>query len=507
MKQIYALLLFTFSIALSAQDGALDPSFANNGILVQPYFNDDAEIISMVLKDNHLYAAGFTHEDNEDMSIIKVDLNGDLDETFGEMGLLRFPLGSGFGRGTKLLEHPDGDLVCIGWDRYISKDQYVILKIDKDGNLDTNFAEAGIATGVWSNSSFAEEEMVDGLFLSDERLIVAGSSYNGQNRDFLVACFNADGTSCSDFGTDGYFTQTTTESSGSEYAYAIAADANDNLYVGGRVSISGEPNLYLIFKYDSGGNLDASFGDGGRIVFGTDDSETQSLRSMVIDNQGRLLVAGSTETNQTYFFLQRFDLNGNPDTGFGDNGSVIMTAVQDALINDVKVLSNDQIVAAGRTFGFATRLVTTRFNDDGVPDFIFGNNGTVTTLVESTFNGIRSIVTDDESAVYAGGYGYDGNEYKMVIAKYTNLDVSIADIPLSDENFKLSPNPAENSVYLELPLKADRIHIVNMLGQAFETVNYSSKQYNLNLESLTKGSYLIVAETSEGLMKSILVKE
>ena len=60
-----------------------------------------------------------------------------------------------------------------------------------------------------------------------------------------------------------------------------------------------------------------------------------------------------------------------------------------------------------------------RIGNDGVQDLTFGNNGWATTLIESTFKGIESIIVEEE-CIYASGFGYDGDNYKMTMAKYIN---------------------------------------------------------------------------------------
>src|SRR5688500_6692693 len=210
--------LFLFSLSFTfSQDGTLDESFGTNGTAQFTFFNANSEIFGLVKTADKLYGAGFTKPSTrEHFTIARFNLDGTLDEGYGENGLLIFELGTGFSRAETMVLQPDGKLVAGGWARYNNQDQYVIIRLNADGSIDNDFGTDGIVTGEWSTSTFAEDEIYDAAIMPDGRIIVVGRSYNGGNDDGILACFDSNGDPCANFGTNGFHTITFPDGTGWE---------------------------------------------------------------------------------------------------------------------------------------------------------------------------------------------------------------------------------------------------------------------------------------------------
>src|SRR5262249_58075931 len=77
--------------------------------------------------------------------------------------------------------------------------------------------------------------------------------------------------------------------------------------------------------YRSDGALDTSFGTAGKVMTHIGTYGTTSARGVVIQEDGKIVVGGSTQTSigATYdAVLVRYNLNGTVDTNFGQGGIV-----------------------------------------------------------------------------------------------------------------------------------------------------------------------------------------
>lgn len=502
------LVLLTAGFSCFAQDGTLDATFGNNGVTLLETITPNAEIYDLAKDDNGLMGAGFSTVDGlQYFSVVRLNLDGSLNTSFAENGLLTVSPGTGAGRATSLLQLPDGKYLAAGWARFINKDQYLIVRFMEDGTLDETFGEAGIATGSFSGSSFAEDEIEDMALLSDGKIVVAGRSYNGQNDDAFVACFNPDGSLFTNFGSsEGFSIIEFGQSPPSESATALVVDDADNIIIGGRVATDFfEEDAFFLTKVSSTGVVDNSFGTNGQVIYALAPNIIAGLQALAIDTEGRIITGGgafNTDLLDNEFFLTRFFPNGTQDNSFGNNGEVIIPRIDNESISDLKALDSGDIIAAGSTGGFPSQFAIVRLAENGAQDLTFGNNGWATTQITSSFNSIRGIAIDD-ACIYAGGTSFDGDDWKMSLAKYTNQGTatSTQEASLINHKIRIYPNPVAEAFNLELALDHTavvQINLVNLQGQSLNTLlqqqTLAAGNYSLPFNfpnALASGTYLI----------------
>src|SRR6185436_17779098 len=94
---------------------------------------------------------------------------------------------------------------------------------------------------------------------SDGRIVVAGVSGTGSNRNFSIARYNIDGVLDRTFGAGG--TVMTDFSDGGDVAWTLVIQPD------GRILVAGEGNGdFALARYDSHGALDIAFGVGGKVT-------------------------------------------------------------------------------------------------------------------------------------------------------------------------------------------------------------------------------------------------
>ena len=155
---------------------------------------------------------------------------------------------------------------------------------------------------------------------------------------------------------------------------------------------------FAIARYTADGNLDPTFGNGGKVEtnFGSVDEggfvrdSEDDARAVAIQRNGKIVVAGASDVSGRYgekfccvrdFALVRYNPDGSLDQSFGTGGKLLTAFELDSLYvnsyaEDVGIDPNGRIVAAG---GGGSFFELARYNPRGELDGSFGNGGKVTT--------------------------------------------------------------------------------------------------------------------------------
>src|SRR5215831_5905580 len=116
------------------------------------------------------------------------------------------------------------------------------------------------------------------------------------------------------------------------------------------------------------GELDTTFGNKGIVI--TDDGLLDSANAIAIQTDGKILVAGaSIGTLGSDFALVRYDTHGQLDPSFGVGGKVITDFGGDEVANSVAIQADGRIVVVGtRTRAGSSDFAMARYNADGSLD-------------------------------------------------------------------------------------------------------------------------------------------
>jgi uncharacterized delta-60 repeat protein len=81
---------------------------------------------------------------------------------------------------------------------------------------------------------------------------------------------------------------------------------------------AGDDDL-AVARFTPGGSLDTSFAGTGTTTFGPDD-RNDSAREVLVQPDGKILLAGDSGSSETRMAVTRLNRNGTLDTAFGDRG-------------------------------------------------------------------------------------------------------------------------------------------------------------------------------------------
>ncbi len=266
----------------------------------------------------------------------------------------------------------DGKIVVAGGSSDEVYGYFSLARYSNAGSLDPSFAGGGtVATSFNRPYSGANAVAIQ----SDGKIIAAGyaSDSYGDLSGFALVRYNTDGTRDTTFDGDGKVT-TQIGSSSSAYAVAIQPD--------GKIVVAGETHMvyddFAVVRYLPDGSLDPGFGNGGIAV--TDITRTDRGRSIAIQTDGKIVVAGHTyDGSRDYFAVVRYNSDGSLDTWFDQDGKVTTSILgQFDQANSVVLQRDGKIVVAGTSlYDFAV----VRYNPDGSLDTSFDGDGKVTTPI------------------------------------------------------------------------------------------------------------------------------
>ena len=222
--------------------------------------------------------------------------------------------------------------------------------------------------------------------------ILAGGIASGNADDFAIARYNSDGSLDLSFGSGGKVK--TDLSDDEDDAFDMALQPDGKIILVGDVFDGSRDQDFAIVRYTSNGSLDSSFGIGGTVITDFSGNVDRAV-AVALQSDGKIVVAGSTFFSFVTagdFGLARYDLNGQLDPSFGTGGKIItdFLGVSDGA-EAVAIQSDGKIVAGGFAFlpisGGDADFALARYLGDG-PGFDVcirdDSNGTFLRLNSST---------------------------------------------------------------------------------------------------------------------------
>jgi uncharacterized delta-60 repeat protein len=187
--------------------GALNFSVAN---AVAAYPNagtaNDGKVVAAGYAETSLKRSGGVTQPNEDFAVVRYNLDGSLDKSFGG-GMVTTDLGTLRDEAWAVLVQPDGKVVAAGWN---GNYDIALVRYNPDGSLDTSFGgSTGKGKVLTSISNGSSDQAFAMSLQADGKLVVAGvtSPRNTRNEDLVLVRYNSDGSLDGTFGTGGKVTQ------------------------------------------------------------------------------------------------------------------------------------------------------------------------------------------------------------------------------------------------------------------------------------------------------------
>lgn len=371
--------------------GVLDPAFGTAGRSSHSLGTVDQVWGSAVAPDEStlLVMSKSDGANNGDLHLIRIGPSGSLDSTFnGGLGYLRLPLKAvaGTTRGVAAVTILANGQILVGGSG--SADNGIAAaRVNANGTLDTPFGGGdGVATmdpGGFANTSLAYRI----LALRSGKFALIGFG-NTPTAIALVARYNADGTPDMTFGGgDAYYELDLSGTTGQSFITGQELADGRLLIGGGSVNNTG---AFTLLRLTADGTLDTSFGTAGiwRPNYGTggfwDDME--------IEASGTILLHGtSIPSFSTRIARLAADGSGLVTTLAG-TGLITTTPVVGSQSGHSIGLDDDgSIMVGGSTATSNGDSVVRRYYADGTLDTSFGTAGTGTYVVATGADEVTSV--------------------------------------------------------------------------------------------------------------------
>jgi uncharacterized delta-60 repeat protein len=405
-----------FAVVRYTSGGSLDTSFDTDGILTTDIGGDDdiANAISMAETGDILVAGTSYDGDNDDFAVVRYTSGGTLDSTFDTDGIVT----TGFrtsSSASSITIDGDGNILVAGTSY---NGDFAVVRYTSNGTLDPNFGRRGKIT-----TSIGEDARANAIAIYDGLTHVAGTSYNGSDDDFAVARYTNRGTLDSTFGTYGILT--TAIGGDDDRAYAIAIDSAGNILVAG-YSYNGDNDDFAVVRYDKDGNLDTSFGNGGKIITAVGDNNEEA-KAIAIDSAGKILIAGHSynfDTDISSFAVLRYNDDGSLDTTFDTDG-ILTTDIggsEEGRANAIALDSAGNILVAGNSWnGSNDDFTVVRYTSSGTLDSTFDTDGILTTDIGGDDDIAYSIAIDSAGNILVAGTAVNNEDYDtFAVVRYTS---------------------------------------------------------------------------------------
>ncbi|HEX5154604.1 MAG TPA: T9SS type A sorting domain-containing protein [Parafilimonas sp.] len=253
-------------------------------------------------------------------------------------------------------------------------------------------------------------------------------------------------------------------------------------------------SIFLIFSqakiFAQPGSLDLTFGDGGKVITKSPNHEMATGQSIVLQPDGKILMAGSSTDNNmndpsSDFMLVRYLADGQLDSSFGING-IIITDFRNT--NDqcfAAVLQpNGKIILAGFSFSGITGndFALVRYKKNGTLDSSFGVGGKVVSEIGVGASGdyIRSMVLQPDGKILVAGTSINSgvNSY-IAVARY-NIDGTL-DATFGDWGKVFTDwgsNYSERGFAIALDSIDNKFYVGGYTGAVVENYDLAIAKYN-----------------------------
>src|SRR5712691_10142284 len=344
--------------------GSLDTSFDTDGIVTTPFGTsaDEARAVA-VQSDGKIVVAGrATIGSNFDFALARYNTNGTLDTSFGTGGKVTTAISSSHDEIYALAIQPDGAIVAAGRAKTNSYYDFALARYTASGVLDTSFDTDGkLTTAIGTRS----DEAYGVALQADGKIVAAGRAYMS-GYDFAAVRYNSDGSLDTSFDTDGKVTTKFVTSV--DEAYAVAIQADSKIVLAGRVQ-NGSYYDVALARYNTNGSLDTSFDTDGKVTTSIS-TTTDEAYAVAVQSDAKIVVAGRTTVGSTFdFALARYTTSGGLDSRFGTGGMVSAgSGTSTDEVYAIAIQPDAKIVVAGRaTIGSNYVFAVARYQGRNAP--------------------------------------------------------------------------------------------------------------------------------------------
>ena len=447
MRKLYISFFAALAINVSSNAqalGILDPTFGNGGTSIlsptSPASFDNAQDLVVQADGKTVFCGTSGNFTDFDITVVRLRLDGAIDPSFGDNGVFLYtnPLGSDFAYDIELLN--DGKFLITGATALsVTNTQFTLMRLTEDGILDDTFGNGGI----FSFDLDGGEDYSRQVLVTDDGYIMVGSCMVPNmmnNRIGLVKC-TLTGDLDSQFGSEGFMIHTFSND-GDVTPMGAALTSTGLIIMSG---YSNNPatfsDQFMIAQFTANGQPNTTFDTDGIFV----DAFAGRFYDVEIYNN-KFYVCGNTGGSSSNFIMRAYAFDGTAETLFGDNGEVLYAFSGGDVFFDMTFESTGDILACGTTGGFFSRdFYIAAFDNTGAPRLDWGTEAgyTITNLGDS-FDDAYGIQVAPNNKIIVAGFSSQANGNDFAVARYNN-DENLAPVNGCTQNNACNYNADANT--------------------------------------------------------------
>lgn len=170
------------------------------------------------------------------------------------------------------------------------------------------------------------------------------------------------------------------------------------------------------------GSLDLTFDSDGKVTTHAASKEAEA-QSMVLQKDGKIIVAGYRGAPENDIVLVRYNENGSLDKSFDTDG-IVTTAISGSNLRaySVALQKDGKILAAGSSsIGVTEVMILVRYNVNGSLDTSFNHSGILTSAIGAVFTEVYAIaIQKDGKIVMTGAVSNDAVDFNIAVIRFNS---------------------------------------------------------------------------------------
>ncbi|MBX7052626.1 MAG: T9SS type A sorting domain-containing protein [Flavobacteriales bacterium] len=357
---------YDFMMIRYLENGTLDSSFGESGKAFIDFDNLNNYGLAYALQaDGKIVVVGHSTTPNyESISIARINDDGTIDTSFGDNGIIYQTTGSYECYGNDVVIQPDGKILVAGKGIYPPQgEDFFLARYHADGSLDTSFDGDGKVENINDLSSGAQPVIT---LQNDGKILLSGMGGVAGQQHYCTMRFLDNGSLDNTFSDDGI--QLTLIPGDYNWPGNIVIQPDQKIVIAG-YSGPWQFEQFSIIRLDANGNLDSDFASAGIFTHSINQG-LDLLNDVLIQPDGKILACGYTiNPNDGYDFVaMRLNEDGSIDNDFGENGVLNQTfSFSESRAVAMAIQPDGKLLIAGDSPDFTNYHTAIARYDAGIP--------------------------------------------------------------------------------------------------------------------------------------------
>ncbi|MEP6705686.1 MAG: hypothetical protein ABJB34_12845, partial [Acidobacteriota bacterium] len=288
------------------------------------------------------------------------------------------------------------------------------------GDLDPTFGTGGKVYGVPANFVPAEDVAVQ----ADGKLVLVGSTLGpDMTQDYGIVRLNSNGSPDTGFGINGLLT-ISFDAGANEMATAVVIQSDGKIVVAGSAQSATTGWDWGVIRINTNGTLDTSYNSPNgkaKINFSGEDF----ANDMIIQPDDNVVITGTVRVNPNKdIAIARLTTTGVLDTTFVGPAGRTFIDINNGNEDESFALarqSDGSLIMAGRSAGLSGGdFLLVRMTSAGAIDATFGFGGAVLTPIGTQNDSAYAVAIQPDGKIVAAGIANSGSFDEAAFARYTS---------------------------------------------------------------------------------------